>query len=71
MDLIHANMVVDVLMNTAHDLHNLAVEEMDPVVREWLHRRSDNLSSLSLEVVALPLEGFVMPSKPAMSEQGE
>ena len=71
MDLIQANVIVDTLMNTAHDLHNLAVEELDPQVKKWLESKSATLGRDALEVVALPMLGFVMPAAPALDASGE
>lgn len=71
MDLIQANVIVDTLLNTAHDLHNLAVEETDPRIKAWLESKSATLGRDAMEVVALPMEGFVMPSAPALDASGE
>ena len=71
MDLIQANIIVDTLMNTAHDLHNLAAEETDPRVRAWLESKSSTLGRDALEVVALPMDGFLMPTAPALDQSGE
>lgn len=71
MDLIQANIIVDTLLNTAHDLRNLAAEELDPQVRTWLESKSATLGRDALEVVALPMLGFVMPLAPALNASGE
>lgn len=61
MDLARANYIVDVLSNAANDLHNLAQEERDVVVRDWLERFSVTLQVKSLELVGLPLSGYQEP----------
>lgn len=71
MDLIQANIIVDTLMNTAHDLHNLAAEESDPRIKAWLESKSATLGRDALEVVGLPMEGFLMPAAPALDASGE
>lgn len=72
MDLVRANIMVDTLLNTAHDLRNLAAEETDPQVRAWLESKSSTLGRDALEVVTLPLEGFQMPlASPALDASGE
>lgn len=55
MDLARANILVDTLMNTAHDLANLAAEERDPIVSDWLMQMSRSVGIHAVKVAALPL----------------
>lgn len=55
MDLARANILVDTLMNTAHDLSNLAAEERDPIVSDWLMQMSRSVGIHAVKVAALPL----------------
>lgn len=77
MDLSKANYIVDTLSNAANDFYNLAQEERDVVVRDWLNSLSVALQMRSMDVLALPLSdshprkvngaqeepGFTMPGQ--------
>jgi hypothetical protein len=55
MNLDQANHIVEAFIRQAQDLQNLALEESDPRVKEFLLGESAKQATAAKEVVALPL----------------
>lgn len=57
MDIQTANLLVDTCIDHARDYQNLAQEEHDPQVRDFLIRAAARESSLAVEILNLPIGG--------------